>query len=209
MRVRVRGCGSARACGRGRAHPGPSARHCHAASCPPSPTRPRRLPPGSAAAQGPAAAAPSAGATGRPPALPLRHLGCHGARYVPNARGWYAYPVRTVRGALGASRPAPPVRTQRGRLVRVARTYPTEAPGRTCQPRSRPSWTPLHADPESTKKRKRGGLRPQTTHVSASGRLGSQPRRAQGQHEPMHGGRQRRQPLPEPPTGVALALREK
>ena len=44
-----------------------------------------------------------------------------------------AYPVRTVRGALGASRPAPPVRTQRGRLVRVAGTYPTEAPGRTCQ----------------------------------------------------------------------------
>ena len=36
-----------------------------------------------------------------------------------------------VRGALGASRPAPPVRTQRGRLVRVARTYPSEAPGRT------------------------------------------------------------------------------
>ena len=30
---------------------------------------------------------------------------------------------------VGASRPAPPVRTQRGRLVRVARTYPTEAPG--------------------------------------------------------------------------------
>ena len=52
------------------------------------------------------------------------------------ARGWYAYPVCTGRGALGASRPAPPVRTQRGRLVRVARTYPTyptEAPRRTCQ----------------------------------------------------------------------------
>ena len=31
------------------------------------------------------------------------------------------------------SRPAPPVRAQRGRPVRVARTYPTEAPGRTCQ----------------------------------------------------------------------------
>ena len=60
-------------------------------------------------------------------------LRCHGTRYVPNARGWYAYPVRTVRGALGASRPVRPVRTQRGRLVRVARTYPTEAPGRTCQ----------------------------------------------------------------------------
>ena len=50
-------------------------------------------------------------------------LGCHGTRYVRCARGWYAHPVRTVRGASGASRPAPPVRTQRGRLVRVARTY--------------------------------------------------------------------------------------
>ena len=36
-------------------------------------------------------------------------------------------------GAVGAGCPVPPVRTQRGRLVRVARTYPTEAPGRTCQ----------------------------------------------------------------------------
>ena len=43
------------------------------------------------------------------------------------------YPVRTARETLGASRPVPPVRTQRGRPVRVARTYPTEAPGRTCQ----------------------------------------------------------------------------
>jgi len=38
------------------------------------------------------------------------------------------------RGALRASRPAPSVRTQRGRPVRVARAYPTEAPGRACQP---------------------------------------------------------------------------
>ena len=30
-----------------------------------------------------------------------RDLGCHGTRYVPNARGWYVYPVRTVRGAWG------------------------------------------------------------------------------------------------------------
>ena len=37
--------------------------------------------------------------------------------------------VLTRRGAVGASRPAPPVRTVRGRLVRVARTYPAEAPG--------------------------------------------------------------------------------
>ena len=37
-------------------------------------------------------------------------------------------------GALGASRPAPLVRTVRGRLVRVACACPTEAPGRTCQP---------------------------------------------------------------------------
>ena len=62
-----------------------------------------------------------------------RRLGCHGTLYVPNARGWYAYPVRTVRGALGASRPVRPVRTQHGRLVRVARTYPTKAPEHTCQ----------------------------------------------------------------------------
>ena len=62
-----------------------------------------------------------------------RRLGCHGTRYVHNTRGWYAY---SVRGALGASRPVRPVRTQRGRLVRVARTYPTEAPGRTCQLRT-------------------------------------------------------------------------
>ena len=38
------------------------------------------------------------------------------------------------RGALLTGRPAPPVRTQRGRPVRVARAYPTEAPGRACQP---------------------------------------------------------------------------
>ena len=69
----------------------------------------------------------------RAASLSAASLGCHGTRYVPNARGWYAYPVRTVRGALGASRPAPPVRTQRGRLVRVACTYPTEARGRTRQ----------------------------------------------------------------------------
>ena len=45
--------------------------------------------------------------------------------------------MRAVRAALGASRPAPPARTQRERLVRVARTYPTEAPGRTRPPRER------------------------------------------------------------------------
>ena len=28
-------------------------------------------------------------------------LGCHSTLYVPNARGWYVYPVRTVRGAWG------------------------------------------------------------------------------------------------------------
>jgi len=49
-----------------------------------------------------------------------RHLGGHGTPCVPNARGWYTYPVRT----------------QRGRLARVARTYPTEAPGRACQLRA-------------------------------------------------------------------------
>ena len=89
-------------------------------------------------------------------------LGCHGTRtqyvlyvgpwgqatlrlrYVPNAGGWYAYPVRTVRGALGESRPVRPVRTQRGRLVRVACTYPTEAPGRTCQLSSKPTRLDRH-----------------------------------------------------------------
>ena len=33
----------------------------------------------------------------------------------------------------GAGSPMPQVRTARRRLVRVARTYSTEAPGRTCQ----------------------------------------------------------------------------
>jgi hypothetical protein len=61
------------------------------------------------------------------------YLGCLSTRYVANARGGCAYPARTVGGALGASRPAPPVRTQRGRLVREARRYSTEALGRTCQ----------------------------------------------------------------------------
>ena len=51
-----------------------------------------------------------------------RNLVRHGARYGPNAQGWYAHPVRTVRRALGTSRPPPPVRAQRGRLVRVAGT---------------------------------------------------------------------------------------
>ena len=44
-------------------------------------------------------------------------LGCHRNRCT--YRGWYAFPVRTVRGGLGTGRPAPPVRTQRGRLVRA------------------------------------------------------------------------------------------
>jgi hypothetical protein len=45
-----------------------------------------------------------------------------------------AYPaVRPVRGALGASHPAPPVRTLRGRLVRAACARAAEALGRTCQ----------------------------------------------------------------------------
>ena len=65
-------------------------------------------------------------ARGREPVeYAAEHLECHGSRYVRYCRGWYAYPVRTVREALGAS--------QRGRLVSVACTYPTEAPGRTRQ----------------------------------------------------------------------------
>ena len=43
------------------------------------------------------------------------------------------YPVPTVRGALRASRPAPPVRTLRGRLVRSLYVPSPQAPGRTCQ----------------------------------------------------------------------------
>ena len=78
----------------------------------------------------------------------LSSPGCHGARYVPYARGGNAYPVRGTWGpgrkppcASGSlqCRPAPPVRTVRGRLVRVARTYPTKAPARTRQLRSSPS----------------------------------------------------------------------
>ena len=55
------------------------------------------------------------------------HLWCHGTRYVRHARGWCAYGVRPWRNSC----PVPQVRTLRRRLVRVARTYSTEAPGRT------------------------------------------------------------------------------
>ena len=48
-------------------------------------------------------------------------------------RLWYAYGIR-ARGALGASCPAPLLRTAHTWLVtRLAGTYSTEAPGRTCQ----------------------------------------------------------------------------
>ena len=63
------------------------------------------------------------------------HLGCHGTRYVrhgtPEAgtRTQYVQCVMTP----GAGRPVPPVRAQRGRLVRVARANATEARGRACQ----------------------------------------------------------------------------
>ena len=43
-------------------------------------------------------------------------------------RDWYACPVRAVRGALGASGPAPLVRTVRRGLVRVARTCTVRRP---------------------------------------------------------------------------------
>ena len=45
-------------------------------------------------------------------------------------RDWYACPVRAVRGALGASGPAPLVRTVRRGLVRVARTGTVRRPRR-------------------------------------------------------------------------------
>ena len=68
-------------------------------------------------------------ARGREPVeYAAEHLGCHGARYIRYARGWYAYPVRTVRGALGASsiRRWPP----RGlRLVRTGYAYQPPALG--------------------------------------------------------------------------------
>ena len=43
--------------------------------------------------------------------------------------GTHAYPVRTVRGALGTSRPAPPVRTQRGWWPRGVRVSSGRVPG--------------------------------------------------------------------------------
>ena len=60
-------------------------------------------------------------------------LGCQGTRYVRCARGWYAYLVRAVRGALGTSHPSP-VRTQTRRLGRGACTYGGRP--RVAQPRS-------------------------------------------------------------------------
>ena len=52
------------------------------------------------------------------------------AATVPNVRGWYAYPACTGTWGPGGKPPcASGTRTQRGRLARVARTYPTEAPG--------------------------------------------------------------------------------
>ena len=57
------------------------------------------------------------------PPMDESSLGCHGARYVPYARGWYACPARTVRVALGANCPAPHVGSVRKRLLRVVRTY--------------------------------------------------------------------------------------
>eukprot|EP00964_Phaeocystis_antarctica_P051513 scaffold30059_cov63-Phaeocystis_antarctica.AAC.2 len=85
--------------------------------------------------------------TPRPPprVLPARsvpgccRLGCHGTWYVRHGRGWHVYGVRTVVPAPGAGCPAPLIRTARRRTVRVARTYSTEAPGRTCKLRSRRS----------------------------------------------------------------------
>ena len=93
--------------------------------------------------------------TGQPcvPARTPLAAGCHGTRYVRYRRGWHAYPVRAVRGALGAGRPAPLARTVRGRLIRVACTCPTEAPGRTCQLRvsTRMGTSMLAALPSSSR----------------------------------------------------------
>ena len=44
----------------------------------------------------------------------------HGTRYVRHARGWYAYPVRTVREG-------------RGKLPCASGTYSTQEAGRTAQ----------------------------------------------------------------------------
>eukprot|EP00964_Phaeocystis_antarctica_P096711 scaffold62983_cov33-Phaeocystis_antarctica.AAC.1 len=54
-----------------------------------------------------------------------------GATVCTHARGWYACGVRTVLSAPGASCHVPLIRKARRRLVRVARTYSTEAPERT------------------------------------------------------------------------------
>ena len=65
-------------------------------------------------------------------------LGCHKARYARYARGGHAQRVHTVGRALGASRPAPPVRAVHGRLVRGARACELRTrPRRRC-PRARP-----------------------------------------------------------------------
>ena len=74
----------------------------------------------------------------RPEARSLcrQHLWCHGTRYARHTRGWYAYGVRAVVQQL----PVPQVRTLRRRPVRVACTYSTEAPGRTGQHSSAPSF---------------------------------------------------------------------
>ena len=67
-----------------------------------------------------------------------RAPGCHRTRYVRHARGWYAYGVRTVRGALGASCPATSIRTAHRRPACVARTYSAEAPCGTYASAKRP-----------------------------------------------------------------------
>ena len=66
----------------------------------------------------------------------------HGVRHVRHARGGYT--VHTVCVPWSTNCPVPPVRTARRWLVRVACTYRTEAPGRTCQHRPRPPrrWRP-------------------------------------------------------------------
>ena len=74
--------------------------------------------------------------------------------FVPSTvRGTYGTPVTGTRTQYvqrvppwGVGRPAPRVlRAVRGRPVRVACTYPTEAPGRACQLRAEPACAPRSA----------------------------------------------------------------
>ena len=64
--------------------------------------------------------------------LHVRHLWCHGTRYVRHAP-WYAYGVRAVCRALVQAALRVRYVQQRRRLAPIPHTYSTEEPGRGCQ----------------------------------------------------------------------------